>query len=63
MPEGWLIFFATVGATALTQAIIAAFVYGKLTERVLGLRNEVGKLWVKSDDHERRISRIEGRHG
>ena len=68
MSEGWLIFWATVGATAITQAIVAAFVYGKLTESVKGLRSSITDLWAAHrdtrgtlDNHEQRISRIEGR--
>lgn len=52
----WLIFAATLAV----QLVIGAFVYGKLTNRVESHDDSIERMWPRIDDHERRISRMEG---
>lgn len=57
-------------ATLVVQGALAAFVYGRLTERVASngagiarLDGRVDNLEKTGNDHERRISRLEGTSG
>jgi hypothetical protein len=65
--EVWAIFWGTLGATGLMQAVIAAFVYGKLTQAVKNHDVSIEKLWKRGDGfeetlsrHGERISKLEG---
>ena len=39
----------------------AVFVYGRLTERVKGQGDRIGRVETKVDDHETRLSHLEGK--
>lgn len=67
MSEVWSIFWGTLAATGLMQAVIAAFVYGKLTQAVKGHDTSIEKLWKRGDlfentlqQHGERLSKLEG---
>ena len=47
-------------ATLIVQAVVAVFVYGRLTERVAGHSDRIENLEHKVDDHGERIGRLEG---
>jgi hypothetical protein len=50
--------------TTIGQKKTASFYYGKLTEKVDGHSADIKKLEVKTDNHETRISHLEGaKHG
>ena len=53
-------FWAFVG-TLVVQGITAAYVYGRLTERVSNLTKKVDEHADKLDNHGQRISHLEGR--
>lgn len=53
----------------LVQLVVAAYVYGRLTEKTTGhssrldaLDHEQGQQWVQIGDHGQRIAKIEGAH-
>lgn len=46
----------------VTQAIVAAFVYGKLTQSLTDTKKQADKIEKKVDGHETRISHLEGAH-
>ena len=54
----WLIFFSTLGI----QILACAYVYGKLSKSVENHDKSIDSIWGKVDNHEQRISHLEGRH-
>ena len=49
--------------TLVVQAIIAVYVYGRLTERVNSHGRRLKVVETKVDNHETRISHLEGSRG
>jgi hypothetical protein len=48
------------GVTIILQLIIASYTYGKLTNEVVNLKSNAKDVNKQVDDHETRISRLEG---
>ena len=60
----WVTFIGGI----LVQLVIAAFVYGKLTQKVVGLSDEIARLdkdqdnqWSKINDSRENIAKIKGK--
>lgn len=46
-------------ATIVVQLLVGAYVYGRLTEKVVGHEKRIGKLEDRAEDHGERIARLE----
>ena len=60
---GWILTLIGIACSVLLHAGIAVFYYGRMAERVMNHSSWLKELAATVNDHESRISRLEGGAG